>query len=544
MTTMQITWLDISSSYSHSSLALPAIESCKQNDENTWSCVRATINSDIFLTTKELLDTQPDIIVSTLWLFNHEIVVKICSRIKVLLPNSIIILGGPEFNGNNEDFLRTNKFADCVLRGEGEREFHKWLECKLYDWSEINGLCYIDTNNQYIDNGKAKVEDFELLPAPEHSLFFNFKSPFVQIETSRGCFNSCAFCVSGSDKPVRSQSIEKIRARIEYVKEQGIKNIRILDRTFNYSTSRAIALLELFKEYEGMNFHLEIHPALLNEKVRTALATMPKGMLHLEAGMQSLSDSVLIECDRKGENEKAIEGVRFLCSLSNFETHTDLIAGLPHYTYNQIVKDIKTLSSLKAGEIQLELLKLLPGTKMRIESKIKGIKFATNPPYEVLETPHISLGELNKSRLLSKLIDKFYNAKGWQEITRRLINENSNFLDNFLEFMIESDLLEQPLSLEKRGSLLYHYCKTNHPKELQSISLEWIKNGMSLKREEAGGVVKTTELPANITLQKNMHYYILKGAKTYIIGFDRSKEHSAPILIEEINPSDAPPQTT
>lgn len=531
---MQITWLDINSSYSHSSLALPSIESCKLNSENNWSCVSGTINSDIFLITKELFDTKPNVIATTLWLFNHEIVLKICKRINALLPDCVIILGGPEFNGDNELFLRTNTFANCVFRGEGEREFHRWIGSEKSDWGSICGLCYIDANGNYVDNGKAKVDDFESLPAPEESEFFNFSSPFVQIETSRGCFNSCAFCVSGADKPVRSQSIEKIRSRIDYVRSKQIKDVRILDRTFNYSTSRALALLELFKKYPGMNFHLEIHPALLNDQIKSALAEMPHGMLHLEAGMQSLNDSVLIACNRKGENEKAIEGVRFLCSLTNFETHTDLIAGLPNYTLNQIVKDVKTLSSLNAGEIQLELLKLLPGTKMRSEAFTKGIKFAIDPPYEVLETPHITLGELNKSRLLSKLLDKFYNAKGWQEITRSLINEIDDFLDNFLEFMIDSGLLEQPLSLEKRGSLLYYYCKTHYPHYLQSISLQWIKNGMSLKREEAGGVAKTTELPAHITPQKSMHYYLLKGAKNYIIGFDRAREHSTPQIIEEI----------
>ncbi|MEG1649191.1 MAG: DUF4080 domain-containing protein [Rikenellaceae bacterium] len=291
-----------------------------------------------------------------------------------------------------------------------------------------------------------------------------------------------------------------------------------------------------------MNFHLEIHPALLTDEIKAELATMPKGMLHLEAGMQSLNNDVLIACNRRGENEKAIEGVKFLCSLTNFETHTDLIAGLPKYTYSQIVSDVKTLSSLKAGEIQLELLKLLPGTKMRNDAAMIGIKYAIDPPYEVLETPWITLNDLNKSRLLSKFLDKFYNAKGWQDVTRQLINENNEFLDNFLSFMIDTELLEQPLSLEKRGSLLYNYCKVNHPNYLQSISLQWIKNGMSLKREEAGGVTKATELPAHITAERSMHYYILQGEKRYIIGFDRSKEHSTPQIIEEIILADEQPQ--
>ena len=394
----------------------------------------------------------------------------------------------------------------------------------------------LDKDKKYRDNGKAKIDNFDSLPSPESSVFFNFDSPFVQIETSRGCFNSCSFCVSGADKPVRSQTLEKIEQRLTLISSKGIKDIRVLDRTFNFSTSRALEMFELFKRFSHMNFHLEIHPALLTPSVKEALANMPQGMLHLEAGMQSLKDEVLIASGRKGENTKAIEGVKFLCSLTNFETHTDLIAGLPNYTLDQIMSDVKTLSELNAGEIQLELLKLLPGTKMRNDAELLGIKYATDTPYEVLQTPHITMDELNISRLLSKMIDKFYNAKGWQSITRRLINENDNFLQSFLHHLISTDKVEQPLSLEKRGSLLYFFCKDHYPSYLTDISLQWISNGMSLKREEAGNVVKLPEnqIPTHLKEDNNSRYYKLSGEKEYIIGFDRSKSHSSPEVIIEL----------
>lgn len=42
------------------------------------------------------------------------------------------------------------------------------------------------------------------------------------------------------------------------------------------------------------------------------------------------------------------------------ETHADLIAGLPLYHLSQIFDDVRTLAEYRAGEIQLESLKLLP----------------------------------------------------------------------------------------------------------------------------------------------------------------------------------------
>ncbi|MFI3248215.1 MAG: DUF4080 domain-containing protein [Rikenellaceae bacterium] len=531
----RLVWLDINSSYSHSSLALPAIEACRCGDEYEWSRVSGTINSDLYPLTRELYETEPDLVAATLWLFNHEVVVAICERIKVLLPNVQIILGGPEFNGDNELFLRRNSFVDFVFRGEGEVEFQRFLRGD--DPAYITGLCYLD-GATYHDNGAAKVANFADIPTPERSEFCNYSSPFVQLESSRGCFNSCAFCVSGGDRPIRNRSIEDVKERIEQTLKHGVKDIRVLDRTFNYSASRAREMLQLFTHYPQMNFHLEIHPALLTDELCELLSSMPKGLLHLEAGMQSLDDRVIEACERIGTNEAALKGLRKLCRMENFETHTDLIAGLPHYTLEQIFSDLRDLSMLSAGEIQLELLKLLHGTKMRREAQNLGIKYNPKPPYEVLQTPAISVVELDRARLLSKLIDKFYNAKGWQFITRKMINDSPDFLPNFLDYLTATELLEKPIGLAKCGSLLFDFAKGWRGGEyLDDISLAWIENGLSHRSEEAGTISKATTLPDSMIREHNVHYYLWQGHKRqFIISFDRSKEHSRPSQMVELEP--------
>ena len=232
----------------------------------------------------------------------------------------------------------------------------------------------------------------------------------MQLETTRGCFNTCAFCVSGGEKPIRTLSIENIRQRLQTIHEHGIKNIRVLDRTFNYNTHRAKELLQLFLEYPDIHFHLEIHPALLSEELKEELKQLPQGLLHLEAGIQSLREPVLEQSHRMGKLSDALKGLKFLCSLPNMETHADLIAGLPLYHLYEIFEDVYTLAGYNAGEIQLESLKLLPGTEMRRRAEELGIRYSPFPPYEVLETNEISAGELQTARRLSRLLDAFYNT--------------------------------------------------------------------------------------------------------------------------------------
>ncbi len=485
---MKILWLDLNSSYAHSSLALPALHAQLLHREDlTWDMVSATINENPGMIAGEIYRRQPDLIAATCWLFNHEMLMHILGRAKALLPQTIVALGGPEFLGDNEPFLRSHPFVNCVFRGEGEETFARWLEIwnDIDQWVSIKGLCYIDKNQQYRDNGLARVLDFDRLNNPEQSRFFNWGKPFVQLETTRGCFNTCAFCVSGGEKPVRTLTIEAIRKRIHLIQSHGIRNIRVLDRTFNYNNVRAKELLALFREFPDIHFHLEIHPALLSESLKNELADMPAGLLHLEAGIQSLREDVLNACRRKGKLEDALNGLHYLCHLPNLVTHADLIAGLPLYHLSQLIEDVHTLAKYHAGEIQLESLKLLPGTEMRRRADELGIRYSPYPPYEVLETREITPDELQRARLLSRLLDAYYNTTAWQHITRRLMIEQPDFLLRFLDHLTAMNVIDQPMSLERRGIILYEYCKSNYPDYTQAVSRAWIEAGMSLKKQPA-----------------------------------------------------------
>jgi hypothetical protein len=181
--------------------------------------------------------------------------------------------------------------------------------------------------------------------------------------------------------------------------------------------------------------------------------------------------------------------------------HADLIAGLPLYTLCQIYEDVRTLAELEAGEIQLESLKLLPGTEMRNNAGQLGIRYSPLPPYEVLATNHITSSELQEARRLSRLLDAYYNTEAWQLVTRRLITEEKDFLNLFLTFLTENNHIDQPMSLERRGELLYLFCKDHYPLYAAAVSEAWIEAGMSLRKLPAENVIGgKLQLPEQCTI--------------------------------------------
>ncbi|MBR5836252.1 MAG: DUF4080 domain-containing protein [Bacteroidales bacterium] len=550
---MRILWLDINSSYSHSSVALPAIHA--QVSERTdweWRVVRGTINEDPGALAAAVALEKPDVIAATFWLFTHQMQIEVLSRAVQLLDDVKVVCGGPEFLGNNAEFLRRNTFVSAIIKGEGEVALPKFLE-NIHNessWHAIDGLCWISgSDGKYHDNGIARVADFSSLKYPEESSFFKWDKPFVQLETTRGCFNTCAFCVSGGEKPVRYQSLEQVKGRLENICSHGIKDVRVLDRTFNFDTARACKMLDIFAEYHGrMRFHLEIHPSLISDILKDKLACLPEGLLHLEAGIQSLNSTVLAESGRKGSLNSSLEGLRFLCSLDNLETHADLITGLPSYSLGMLCKDIIKLAEIGVDELQIESLKVLPGTQMRTDAKEKGLKYSPLPPYEVLQTPEMSPAELKTAMKISRMIDFYYNTEAWQKVIRDLICSSEGFLTEFTAHLDHIMVLDTPLSLERRGVILYEYCRARHPSKLTDISVAWIEAGCSLKKEPAGDITKIKYLEAFLeenhlkmsvrygSAEASHRYFLLNSSDgKYIFGYDSENHRPSPTFMATIN---------
>ena len=547
---MKILWLDINSSYSHASVALPAIHAqVSEKREWEWCVVRGTINDNPGTIAAAVAQHEPDIIAATFWLFTHRMQIEVLSRVSTLLEGVKVVCGGPEFLGDNEKFLRANQFINAVIRGEGEKSLPQWLEAveKGKDWKTIDGLCWLDAKTgEYKDNGIARVADFAALKYPEQSCFFNWDKPFVQLETTRGCFNTCAFCVSGGEKPVRYQSIEQVRDRLENICAHGIKDIRVLDRTFNYDTARACEMLDIFTEYAGrMRFHLEIHPALLSEPLKRKLESLPEGLLHLEAGIQSLDSKVLSESGRKGSLDASLKGLEYLCSLNNLQTHADLIAGLPEYNLEMLCKDIFKLIETGVDELQIESLKVLPGTVMRSNADWIGIKYSPLAPYEVLQTRSMSADDILNAMQMSRMTDLYYNCPTWQKVIRGMISER--FIKDFTGYLKSRMLLDSPVSIERRGVILYEYCKEHFPEKLTEVSIAWIEAGLSLKKEPAGEISRIKHLESLLEsedmglvgrygcAEPSHRYFQLKSdGKRFIFGFDSQNHQPSPVFMGEL----------
>ncbi len=438
---MKITWLNLNSSYSHASLALPLLHgACRQaRVDAEWSAVSATINDAPATALARLLATDPDIVAATAYLFTVKPLLEILRRLAKLRPKLIVVLGGPEFLGNNESFLRREPAVSAVVRGEGEVVFPQFVEAcrQAADWSGITGLCWLDPAGVYHDNGLATlVADLDAAPCVVTDPWFETSKPFIQIETARGCPSGCLYCTSARQLPLRYVALERVRTELSLARQRTVREVRILDRTFNASPTRTAALLNLFcREFPDIRFHLEIHPASLGPGVRQLLAAAGPEQFHLEAGLQTSNPAALACLERSGDADQAWDGLEFLCETPNLPVHVDLLAGLPQVTLNDVFADLERLCRLGPDEIQLETLKILPGTPLAARTSELGIVAAPDPPYEVLQTPTMTFDDLEQARLLSQAVDAFYNAPQLQRAVQTAVAAHPGFWPEFLRWL-------------------------------------------------------------------------------------------------------------
>ncbi len=107
----------------------------------------------------------------------------------------------------------------------------------------------------------------------------------------------------------------------------------------------------------------------------------------------------------------ADETLHFLIRKAQANVHADLIAGLPGETPASFAEGFDHLVALAPAELQVGLLKSLPGTETRRTAKDEGLVFSPDPPYEILATPAIPFAEMQRLARFARCWELLYNRR-------------------------------------------------------------------------------------------------------------------------------------
>jgi hypothetical protein len=109
------------------------------------------------------------------------------------------------------------------------------------------------------------------------------------------------------------------------------------------------------------------------------------------------------------DTKKTLAALERLHKKGNLHIHADLIAGLPHEDYMSFGRSFDDVYG-KGNVLQLGILKLLRGSRMRAEAEKYGIVYSPQVPYRVLKTDDLSFSELMRLERIDGLNDRFSNS--------------------------------------------------------------------------------------------------------------------------------------
>lgn len=452
----------INTKYIHSSLAPWYLKAAFENDCSDGSeceIIETTINETEDEILKQILEKEFDLIGFSTYIWNVNIVISLCKKIKETR-NVEILLGGPEVSYNAREILEKHSYIDYVISGEGERPFAELCAGKSCD--EIQGLCYKTGGDVVI---KPPFNSCVEPPSPYTKEYFErLNGRIAYIETSRGCPYKCAFCLSGRCDGVKFFDLEVAKKNIVLLANSGAKTVKFIDRTFNADKKRA---KELFKFIiacsedkivpEEVTFHFEIEGDILDDETIEILSKARVGLVQVEIGLQSFNEKTLHAINRKAQTQRLTDNVKRLLESQNIHVHIDLIAGLPYEDFNSFAESFNKALSLKPHMLQLGFLKLLHGADLRNEAKEFSIEFDSIPPYEVRSTSWISSYELNQLRTLEDFFDRFYNSQRFARTVEYIWKNVDSPFDFYLQcanFVKEN---QKEKSLDEFSKIVYDY---------------------------------------------------------------------------------------
>lgn len=401
--------------YSHTSLALRCLAANLGDLRSRAEILELTLDDRPADIAERILAHRPRLVLASVYVWNVALLADALGLLKRVAPDTVVVIGGPEvsFGTDGAGIMRS---ADHVVEGEGE------IACRELCAALLGAG---PPPPRVVAGRRADPADLALpydLYGPE-----DIAHRVVYVEASRGCAHGCEFCLAALDRHVRRFPEDRLLGALADLWRRGARRFKFVDRALHLGITPRLLDFFLERIEPGLFLHFELVPDHLPEPLFERIARFPAGAVQLEAGVQTLNEEVAARVGRRQSGVRALESIRRLRAETGAHIHADLLLGLPGETAASFGDGLDLLFAARPHEIQIGILKRLPGAAIARHDAEWGMVYSGRPPYEVLATRHIDFPLMQRLKRLARCFDLVHNSGNFPSAVELIAAEGSAY---------------------------------------------------------------------------------------------------------------------
>jgi len=327
---------------------------------------------------EDVIKRCPEFVGISVFTFLIETCCEIAQKIKVALPETKIIFGGPHIHTQYEEVLRLYSFVDFCVRGEGEYAVLELVNTikENGDLEKVKGISY-RSNGKIINNSEREfIKNLDELPFPARELlpFDKYRGPqsiggkkhFTTILPSRGCPFDCHYCachaIWGNQ---RRRSVENVLEEIEYAHTHfGITTMRFEDDLFTVNKKWAMGICEgMIKRGLNKKITWETNGRVNTLSKDLLIAMKNANCRSIAIGIEFGNQKILDFANKGIKIPQIIETVKLIKSC-RLRVKAYFMIGYPTETKETIEDTIRFSQSLDIDYVIFSLVTPFPGTPL------------------------------------------------------------------------------------------------------------------------------------------------------------------------------------
>lgn len=363
-----------------------------------------------------LLEFRPDIVGIRCVIFFSEQITVIAEKARTLLPDALIIAGGPNVTFDNEN-LRSNRNFDVLAEGEGEEILHEvvtaycasGLDRQTERFSGIRGISYWSGDVLQRNCPRPAIEnlddlpfpDYDAIDLPKYGTYMNYgynRRPMGILFTSRGCPFRCTYCHIVFGKGFRARSAEGTYQEIKFLHDRyGIRDFSIVDDNFTVDKPRVEEFANLLIS-RGPAVRLYFPNGVRADSLDDGLLSKLKaaGTIYMTFSLETSSQRLQKVIKKHANVKKLTAIVKRACEL-NIITNLCMMVGFPTETLEDALNSLKYYEQFEKVVLPYYFsVKYYPGTELFHTAAEHGIQIDSTSyqtpyhGYEFQETPLLS----------------------------------------------------------------------------------------------------------------------------------------------------------